>query len=115
MMSHLLSSVIKNDDLIDNRIDIKFKDIVVTIYRITVKRTTYTESGVKIVIEGDFSPDECGKFKHRSFEIPEHFTDFCVYKCDYDNITINSAQVIGITVTKKSNMTNYFNRLSQKD
>ncbi len=118
----MITSILNNERLVDNRIDIKFEDKIVTIYRVTALKTVYSENGIDVLIEGDFSPNENGTFKCRSFEVFEHFMeDVCKdvftykYKCDYDNTFICSKKLTSFTVSKYSNDRSYFNRLSQKD
>ena len=115
----MIASLLSNDNLLDNRIDIKFDDNIVSISRITIVQTTYTDNGIDLMVVGDESPSENGTIKRRSLEISKYFTseicqDICsyVYKCDYDNVTIRSKNILGITVTKQSNNKSYFNRLS---
>lgn len=108
----MIPSLLANENLIDNRVDIKFENKLVTIYRVTHLQTTYTGNGIDLIIEGDVSPDENGKFKRRSLHAyGKNYT----YKCDYENISYCSDVLIGFTVTKKSNDNSYFNRISQRD
>ncbi len=108
----MISSLLANENLIDNRIDIKFENTKVTIYRITRLQTTYTSNGIELIIEGDVSPNENGKFKRRSLHV---YGKTYAFNCDYENINCCSEVVLDITVTKKSNDRSYFNRLSQRD
>lgn len=115
-------SLVRNDSLIDNRIDIKFENKMFTIYRVTRLQTTYSDNGIDLIIEGDASPNENGTFKRRSLEMSEHFMSDThqdiysyTFKCDYDNIFIRSKKITSFTITKKSNDSSYFNRLSQRD
>ncbi len=118
----MISSLLTNENLIDNRVDIKFDDVIVTILRITDVRTIYTDNGIDLIIMGDESPNENGTFKRRSLEMSEHFMpEMCqdiysyTFKCDYNNTFLRSKKITSFTVTKKSNDRSYFNRLSQRD
>ena len=79
----MISSLLANENLIDNRIDINFENKIVTIYRVTRLQTTYTGNGIDLLIEGDVSPNENGKFKRRSLHV---YGKNYMYKCDYENM-----------------------------
>ena len=68
----MISSLLANDNLIDNRIDIKFDDVVVSIYRITNVKMTYTDNGIDLTIVGDESPNENGTSNSLRFQLQQH-------------------------------------------